>query len=429
MKILIINLGGTSTKVSLMNVAQGSQDAHKLKEGTHGSRSAQDTQAAQCSPQNQNHCVIKETIRHNPAEIAKFNDIWEQYAMRRKGIEDFLVRNNLDASALDLIITRGPSVKPVISGVFEVNANMIRDAKSGQYGIHVSNLGCVIADDLAKAQNEQVMPQKKQTVPQDNTPLSRKPKRVLTAAKISPPSSSVGRKPIRVLTADLPCVDEMIPIARYTGLPQIKRHSFFQALSHKALGRKIATQLGRPYEELSIAITHLGSGISVASHLYGKVIDITNGIGGESPFGMDRPGTLPASDWKKLIQSEDYSKSELDNMLNGKGGLMAHLKTNDALEVEDRIDSGDAHAAEVFEAMAFQVSKALGAASVAMGMRPDAIGITGGLANSNRFISYIKARVSWISPIFVIPDIDEMDALYEAVMPALSDESLIHNYE
>lgn len=353
MKALILNLGGTSTKVAIYD---------------------------------ENQMILKESIRHPSEEIEGFKKIWAQYEYRKERILGFLNKNNLSIHDIELFISRGPSVKPLESGVYEVNESMVTDAKSGEYGQHVCNLGCAIALSFAKEN---------------------------------------GRK---ALIADPPCVDEMIPIARYTGLPEITRHSYFQALSHKAFGRFIAANLGKTYEESNIVITHLGSGISCGTHKKGKVIDITNGLDGDAPFGMDRSGTLPAADWKKLIQSQKYSEEELDYMLNGGGGLMAHLGTNNGEEIEKRILSGDKKAQEVFEAMAFQVSKAVGAAAGAMGEQPDAIGITGGLAHSARFVDFIKKHVWWMAPIYVKPDIDELDALSSVCIPAYLGEIEIKVY-
>lgn len=353
MKALVLNLGGTSTKVALC-------ENEKI--------------------------VLRKTIRHSSEEIELFKKIWDQYDYRRESILAFLKSNQLTVSDLDLFISRGPSVKPLESGVYEINETMVADAKSGKYGQHVCNLGCSIA--LSFAQKS-------------------------------------GKK---ALIADPPCVDEMIAIARYTGLPQITRHSYFQALSHKAFGRFIAENLGKPYEECAIVITHLGSGISCGTHKNGKVIDITNGLDGDAPFGMDRSGTLPAADWKKLIQSGDYSNEELDYMLNGGGGLMAHLGTNNGEEIERRIAEGDQKASEVFNAMAFQVSKAIGAAAGAMGGKLDAIGITGGLAHSKHFVDFIKQHVWWIAPIYVKPDIDELEALSSICISAYKGKVEIKDY-
>lgn len=354
MKALIMNLGGTSTKVA---VCEGEK------------------------------MILKESIRHPSEEIEGYKRIWEQYDYRKERVLGFLKEHQLSIHDIELFISRGPSVKPLSSGVYEINETMVSDARSGDYGQHVCNLGCAIALSFA----------------QEN-----------------------GKK---ALIADPPCVDEMIPIARYTGLPQITRHSYFQALSHKAFGRFIAEKLGKSYEKSTIVITHLGSGISCGTHKNGKVIDITNGLDGDAPFGMDRSGTLPAADWKKLIQSEKYTKQELDYMLNGGGGLMAHLGTNNGEEIERRIEQGDSEALEVFEAMAFQVSKAIGAAAGAMGAQPDAIGITGGLAHSERFVDFIKKQVWWMAPIYVKPDIDELEALSSVCIPAYLGDIEIKNYE
>lgn len=354
MRTFVINLGGTSSKVAYYEDETS---------------------------------VIKETIRHDPEEIKRYRDVWEQYEFRKQSILTLCRERNLDLRSIDLFVSRGPSVKPLKSGVYAITEQMVWDARSKAYGQHVCNLGCAIAAELA------------------------------------------GQTQVPALTVDPPCVDEMIPAARYTGLPQIKRRSFFQALSHKALGRKLAERLGKPYEELALVIVHLGSGISVASHRDGQVIDITNGLDGDAPFGMDRSGTLPAADWKKLIQSGDYTEQELDYMLNGGGGLMAHLGTNDGKEVLKRIENGDHKAREVFEAMAFQVGKAIGAAAAALGKRPDQIAITGGFAHAKAFTDLIREQVFWIAGISIEPDVDELDALAGAAIHAGQGKRPILEYE
>lgn len=353
MKTLIINLGGTSSKVAIY-----------------------ENEAP----------IITETIRHSPEEIKKYKKIWEQYDLRKNSILGFLEAQNLTIKDIDLFVSRGPVVKPMQGGVYAVNDAMVEDARTEKYGKHVCSLGCAIVWELS------------------------------------------NKEAGKALIADPPCTDEMIPIARYTGLPQIQRKSFFQALSHKALGRQLGEKLGKSYTDLSLVIVHLGSGISCASHHKGSVIDITNGLGGDSPFGMDRTGTLPASDWKKMITSGDYTDAELEYFLNGGGGLMAHLGTNDGMAVEKMIDEGDKKALEVFEAMAFQVSKAIGAAAAAMGVKPDAIAITGGLAYSERFTSFIKAHVSWMADLYILPDVDEVEALAAQTIPAFNGKIEVKTY-
>ena len=353
MRILLINTGGTSTKIGLVN---------------------------------DDRSIDVETVRYDPSALRKSGTLWSQYELRKAAVLAFLNRRNMAPLSFDAIVSRGPAVKAVRSGVYAINRAMLEDAQSGQYGDHACAIGCKIAFDLAQG----VVP---------------------------------------ALTVDPPCVDEMIAPARLTGLPQIGRRSYFHALNHKAVGRRLSAQLGKAYDELNLVICHLGSGISVASHCRGLVIDVTNGLEGDSPFGLDRTGTLPAADWMKLCLSGQYSGEQLHRMLNGGGGMMAHLGTSDAIEIERRIAAGDVHAGQVYDAMAFQVAKGIGAAACALGERPDAIVLTGGLANSELFVTKVKDRVSWVAPFFVFAGEDEMQALAEGARRVLDKEVDIRAYE
>jgi len=220
----------------------------------------------------------------------------------------------------------------------------------------------------------------------------------------------------------------MIDVAKLTGLPEIKRVSFFQALNHKAKGRQLAELLGTVYENMNLVITHLGSGISVASHKLGKVIDLTNGLEGDSPFGLDRVGTLPAGDWMRYCTSGEKTKEELLAIINGGGGIKAHLNTNNALEAEEMIDNGNEYAELVYRAMAFQVGKGVGAAAAALGTKPDAVIVTGGLAHSKRFIGNLTPLIDWIAPLYIWPDDNEILALAQGALRGLSGASVIKNY-
>jgi butyrate kinase len=96
--------------------------------------------------------------------------------------------------------------------------------------------------------------------------------------------------------------------------------------------------------------------------------------------------------------------------------------TNDAWEVEARIEAGDAHADLVYRAMAYTVAKEIGAMAAALGDRPDAIALTGGLAHSSRFVAMVADRVSFIAPVLVFPGGDEMEALAAGALRALTGE-------
>ncbi|MDR0879941.1 MAG: butyrate kinase [Clostridioides sp.] len=352
MRNLIINIGGSSTKLAIYE---------------------DETE------------IVMETIRHPSADFSEYKTLWEQYPYRKRVVEDFMKRHQVSISELSAIVSRGPVVKPLESGVYRINEKMIADMKGGKYGTHPSGIGCEIAWELSK-----------------------------------------GR--VECLTVDPPCVDELIDIARITGLPQIKRVSFFQALNHKAKGHELAKKLGTEYDKLNIVITHLGSGISVASHKQGKVIDVTNGLEGDSPFGLDRVGTLPAGEWMRYCVSGEKTKEELDNLINGGGGIKAHLNTNNAIEVEEMIEGGNEYAKLIFEAMAFQVGKGVGAASAALGAKPDGIIVTGGLANSKRFISYLKPMIEWMAPLYIWPEDNEVLSLVQGALRGLNGDEDVKEY-
>ena len=352
MKLLIINVGGSSTKVALFEDAE---------------------------------LQIAETFRHDNKRLREFNSVWEQYEFRKDAIIRFCSSNSIALEEIDAFVSRGPAVKPLKSGVYQVSEEMIRDAESMKYGNHPCGLSCKLAFDL-----------------------------------------SGGSKP--VLTVDPPCVDEMESISKYTGLPEIKRKSKFQALNHKAVAKRYAKAVGKRYDELNLVVCHLGSGISVASHRKGLVVDVTNGLDGDGPFGLDRVGTLPAGDWMEMCTSGNHSKEQLKSLLDGGGGMMAYLKTNNAIEIEKRIAEGDIEAEAIYHAMIFQTAKSIGAACAVFEAQPDAILITGGLANSDLYTSLLRKKIEWICPIEVLPGEDELQALAEGAVRGLNGEEEILTY-
>lgn len=351
-KYLIINIGGSSSKIGLAENEQ---------------------------------IVTAETIRYSSKALKACGNLWGQLELRLKDIQDYLEKQQVSLSELSGIITRGPLVKPIPKGAYRVNALMVEDAKNGLYGQHPCSLGSEIAMIL-------------------------------------------GEGDLPVYTVDPPCSDELIAEARYTGLPFIKRKSYYQVLNHHAVARSYAKSIGKTYEEMNLVITHLGSGVSVASHKLGKVIDVTNGLEGDGPMGLDRTGTIPGKDLLKASLSEEYSTELLLSYLDGQGGIKAYLDTIDGQEVERRIAEGNEEAKQIYHAMAFQVSKGLGAAAAALGTKPDAILITGGLANSHYFTQLIIDRTSWLAPIKIMKEENELDALLIGVLEGLKANKIL-NYK
>ncbi|MCR4429628.1 MAG: butyrate kinase [Tepidanaerobacteraceae bacterium] len=331
--------------------------------------------------------IFKESVKHSADEIKKFADIWDQYDYRKNIILEKLKEKNVGLTSLCAVASRGGNTKPIPGGIYFIDEKMIMDMKSRRYGTHPTNVGCAIALDLGK---------------------------------------ELG---IPVLTVDPPVTDEFCNLARYSGLPIIRRMSSFHALNSKATAKKIAEKLGKKYEEINMIVVHLGGGISVGAHKKGKVIDANNSLDGDGPFSPERAGSLPTADLVRLCFSGKYTEKEILQMLTGKGGLVAYLGTNNCQEVEERIDKGDEKAREVYEAMAYQVSKEIGSAAAVLKGDVQAIALTGSLAYSERFVNLLKERVSFIAPIYLYPGENEMEALAEGVFRFLSGQEQAKIYE
>ncbi len=317
-----------------------------------------------------NDLVFLKNIKHTSEDIDKFEKISDQFQYRKDIILQELSEAHICISAIEAIVGRGGLIRPIPSGVYEVNEKMKEDLREGIMGQHASNLGGLIADDLAK--------------------------------------SIPGAK---AYIADPVVVDELEDVARITGHPEFKRVSVFHALNQKAIGRMHAQATGKKYEDMNLIVVHLGGGISVGAHKKGRVIDVNQALDGEGPFSPERSGTLPAGDLVRLCFSGKYTKAEILKMITGKGGFVAYLGTNNAYDVEQRATAGDQEAVRIEEAMAYQVAKEIGSMAVVLDCDVDAILITGGIAYNKGFVEYVKKKISHIAPVGVYPGEDEMRAL------------------
>lgn len=354
MKVLVINPGSTSTKIAVF------EDENSL---------------------------LEKTIRHSSEELKDFKNIIDQYDFRVRVIENELNANGFKLEDFDAFVGRGGLMHPIESGTYRVNEDMLQDLKECRYGEHASNLGAIIAYNLAE--------------------------------KVSKPAYIV----------DPVVIDEMEPLARYSGLKGIERKSIWHALNQKAVARRAAKDLGKRYDEVNLIVVHLGGGISVAAHKKGRTVDVNNALNGDGPFAPERAGGLPTISLVDLCLSGKYTYEEMKKLLAGKGGLVSHLGTNNAMEVEERIEKGDEYAKLVYEAMAYQVAKTVGEMATVLCGEVDAIVLTGGLARSEMLTNWIKERVSFIAPVMLYPGEDEMRALLEGALRVLRGEEKEKTYE
>lgn len=354
-RILVINPGSTSTKIAIYI---------------------------------NNQVVFLKKIRHSVEDLDKFESIADQYEYRKDIIYRELEDADIQLDKIEVVMGRGGLVKSIPAGVYEVNEAMKKDLKEAKRGEHASNLGALIADDIANS---------------------------LPSAK--------------AYVADPVVVDELEPIARYSGHPLFERVSIFHALNQRAVARTHAKSINKEYEELNLIVAHLGGGISVGVHRKGRVVDVNQALDGDGPISPERSGTLPTGMLLKMAFSGDYTYDEMKAMITGKGGLYAFTGLNDAYEVEKAALAGDQASLNVMEAMAYQTAKEIGAFSTVLKGDVDAILITGGMANSKWFTNLIIERVYKIAPVHIYPGEDEMRALAENGALLLKGEIEVRKYE
>lgn len=331
--------------------------------------------------------LFSKNIKHSLEQINKFARIVDQYKWRKENILEALIDNNIDLKDIKYVIGRGGLVKSISSGIFKVNETMKHDLLIGYAGEHACNLGGLIAEDMACILN------------------------------------------VEAYIADPVVVDEMLPIAKVAGHPYFQRKPIFHALNQKAIARIFARQIEKKYEELNLIVAHMGGGISIGVHSKGLVIDVNQALNGDGPFSPERSGSLPVIDVIKACFSGKFTQDELNKMIVGKGGYVAYLGTNDALEIENRIKNGDKEADFYHAAMAYQIAKEIGAASTVLEGKVDAILLTGGLAYDKSFIERISAKVKHLGPIHTFPGEDEMNALAFNVLLMLKGEILLKEYK
>lgn len=326
-------------------------------------------------------------IRHNKAELDACSSILGQKGLRKSCVTDSLRKAGVALKSIDAVSGRGGLLKPIESGTYRINAAMLEDLQSATAALHASALGAVIAREIA------------------------------------------DEIPAPAYVVDPIVVDEMDRNAKLTGMPGIERTSIFHALNQKAIARRLAERLGKPYENARFIIAHLGGGITVGAHRYGRVIDVNDALSGEGAFTPERTGSVPAVPLIEMCFSGEYTKQEMLDKIIRVGGMQGYLGTNDMKKVQQMIRAGDEFAALVLDSMAYQVSKEIGAMTAVLEGRVDAIALTGGLAYSGRFTGAIKERVDNLAPVHVFPGEDEMLALMEGALRVLRGDENAMIYE
>ncbi len=350
-KILAINPGSTSTKIALYE---------NEKE------------------------VFCKTLEHPIAELEKYKKVQDQFEMRKDVVLSFLKENGYDVNDLAAVVGIGGMLPPVKSGAYRVNEVMVDRLKNNPIIEHASNLGALIAYEIA---------------------------------------SSIG---IPSYIYDSVRVDELKDIARISGMPDLLRSSTSHALNSRAMAMRVAKKYGKKYSDMNFIVAHLGGGISLSVHEKGRMVDII--ADDEGPFSPERAGRVPCKALIDLCYSGNYDKAAMNKKLRGNGGIKAYLNTVDARVVENMINDGDEYAKLIYEAMAYQIAKGIGELATVVGGGVDVIIITGGIAYSKMMTSWIKKRVEFIATVEIMPGENEMESLALGTLRVLNGEEIARDY-
>ena len=330
--------------------------------------------------------LFEETLRHSTEEIAQYASIVDQKDFRKNLILDFLKSSNFDVKTLDVVVGRGGMLKPIPGGTYAVTDDLLEDLKIGKQGQHASNLGGILAREIA---------------------------------------DEVG---VKSFIVDPVVVDELIPIARYSGVPELPRTSVFHALNQKAVAKRYAKETNKAYDSMNLIVVHMGGGVSVGAHEKGRVIDVFNALDGDGAFSPERAGGLPSGALIKMCYSGQYTEKEVYKKVVGGGGFNAYLGTNDLRDVAKMIADGDKNADEIREAFIFQVAKDIGSMATVLKGKVDQIIVTGGIAYNADVVEKIKERAGFIAPFTVYPGEDELLALTQGALRVLNGEEEAMKY-
>lgn len=324
--------------------------------------------------------LFEETLRHSTEEISQYATIVDQKDFRKKIITDLLAEKNFDLKSLNVVVGRGGMLKPIPGGTYAVTDALLADLKVGVQGQHASNLGGILAREIADS--------------------------------IGVPSYIV----------DPVVVDELMPISRYSGVPELPRTSVFHALNQKAVAKRYAKEQGKAYDSLNLVVVHMGGGVSVGAHEKGQVVDVFNALDGDGAFSPERAGAVPSGALIKMCFSGQYTEKEVYKKIVGNGGFNAYVGTNDMRDVEKMVLDGDEKAAETREAFIMQVAKNIGSMACVLKGKVDQIVITGGIAYDKVVVSGLKERAGFIAPITVYPGEDELLALAQGALRVMNGE-------
>ena len=352
-KMLVINPGSTSTKVSYFENERN---------------------------------VYTQSIFHDAPELLAYPTVNDQIPLRRRVVEDFVRGHGLRMEDMDAFVGRGGSAYPQAAGVMEIDQALVRDTAAGVGGSdHPAKLGVMLAYALCREYGG------------------------------------------RMYTVNPTNVDELCDYARPTGIAGVYRRAQTHVLNQKGIAAIHAKKLGKKYQDCNFIVSHIDGGITVTAHARGKMIDSTEGAGGDGPFTPTRLGSIPVMEVLTYLES-GHTTDQVKTMLSRSGGFVSHFGTSNADTVHALVEQGDAKAVTIWNTMIYQLCKSIGAMAAVLEGRVDGILLTGGLVRFGDIARGVQQRCGWIAPITVYPGECEQEAMADSVLEVLRGEKQANRY-
>ena len=330
--------------------------------------------------------IFSSNISHDAVKLREFREISDQFPYRKEAISADLAENDISLQGVDAFVGRGGGLVSLEGGTYVINETLLHHAKIGFTVKHPATLGSQLAHDFALTYGGK-------------------------AFVVNPPD-----------------VDEFDLIARVSGLSDVPRESRIHALNQKEVALCYAKEVGKPYEEMNLVISHIGGGVSVTAHRKGRMVDSNDIFNGDGPMAVNRSGALPATAVVRMCFSGQYTEREIYDRMTKNGGMVDHLGISDIREVKERINKGDSYAKLIYDAMIYQICKNIGAYAAVLKGDVDAVLLTGGITNDPYLIQQITGRVQFIAPVKVYAGEFEMQALANGALRVLTGQEQPKTY-
>ncbi|MBR2802100.1 MAG: butyrate kinase [Erysipelotrichaceae bacterium] len=328
--------------------------------------------------------IFKANVTHDPEVLKSFTEIKDQLPFRKQTILDELAKAGIDLKDIDAYSAYSGGLVPMQAGFYAVDDFVVEDSFAGRVN-HPAILGAGLIYELAAPYGKPCF--------------------------INPPDA-----------------DEFEDLARITGIKGVYRECRVHILNQKEVAMRYAAEIGKEYEEGNFIVAHVGGGLSVSAQKHGRIVDSNDVLNGSGPMAPNRSGTVPAMPIVKMCFSGKYTEKDMKNLIGKTGGLIDHLGTDDTRKIEEMIHAGSKYAKLIYDAMAYQLAKEIGALAVVMDGKVDGIVLTGGVSNDEYFVENVRKKVDWIAPVKAYGGDFEMEALAAGAIRCLKGEEKALSY-